>query len=168
MVMSAPGTDLAAFARDAEEGEALWILGGLYTYKGRFDETGAYFACEVRAPGGFAIPVHSHDDEEEAFYVAQGEATIFLGDDERRLSAGGFAMAPRGMLHAFRLERPDTVLLLLLSPGPRHEALFRAIGEPAPAHRVPPPPDQLPDPDEMAAVAAEYGTRIVGPPPDAP
>ena len=163
--MSVEFGGLQAVVRDSDEGEAWWVIGGLYTYKVVHAESGAYFACEVKAPEGFAIPVHFHDDEEEGFYVASGEATIFLGDEARRLAAGGFALAPRGVRHAFRLESPDTTLLLLLSPGPKHEALFRAIGEGA-AERVPPPPvAEPPDAKSLAETAARYGTRIVGPPP---
>jgi len=164
--MSLRSGQLEAMARAADEGEALWIIGGLYTYKALHAETGAYFACEVKAPAGFAIPVHFHDDEEEGFYVAAGEATIFLGDEERRLTAGGFALAPRGVRHAFRLESPDTTLLLLLSPGPKHEALFREMGTAA-LERVPPPPADPPDAGRLAEIAAKHGTRIVGPPPGA-
>jgi quercetin dioxygenase-like cupin family protein len=163
--MSIPATDRQAIARGAEDGEALWILGGLYTFKGVNAETGAYLACEVKARDGYAIPVHHHDDEEEGFYVAQGEATIFLGEQQHRLGTGGFALAPRGVSHAFRLERADTTLLVLVSPGPKHEALFRAIGEPAVERVVPPMPTALPDPAEFGAIAARYGTRIVGLPP---
>jgi quercetin dioxygenase-like cupin family protein len=163
--MSLPTADLQPFARGSTEGEALWVIGGLYTFKALNAETGAYLACEVKALDGFAIPFHYHDDEEEGFYVAQGEATIFLGDDERRLGAGGFALAPRGLRHAFRLETPDTTLLLLLSPGPKHEALFREMGEHAGEPVVPPPPATPPDPALLGAIAASHGTHIVGPPP---
>lgn len=154
----------SSIVRGPDEGEDLWVIGGLYSYKGRPSETGAYLACEVRAPDGFAIPVHYHDDEEEGFYVARGEVTIFLGEEEHRVAAGAFALAPRGMEHAFRFESADAVLLLLLSPGPKHEALFRDMGEPAAGHRIPPPPSEPPDPEALAAIAARHGTRIVGPP----
>jgi quercetin dioxygenase-like cupin family protein len=163
--MSLSASRLMPLSRDADQGEAQWLIGGLYTYKTVFAESGAYFACELKAPAGYAIPVHFHDDEEEAFYVASGEATIFLEDDARRLHAGGFALAPRGVRHAFRLETAETTLLLLLSPGPKHEALFREMGVPAP-QRVPPPPSKVPpDMERLGQIAARHGTRIVGPPP---
>lgn len=162
--MSVPSQPSQGFFRGADQGEDLWVLRGLYSYKGRPDETGAYLACEVQAHDGFAIPVHYHEDEEERFYVARGEVTIFLGDSEQRLQAGGFALAPRGIEHAFRFESPDAVLLLLLSPGPKHEKLFREMGHPATEHRIPPPSDEQPDPEALAAIAARHGTRIVGPP----
>jgi quercetin dioxygenase-like cupin family protein len=163
--MSLQTGQLQSVIRSPVEGEALWVLGGLFTYKAVNAETGAYLACEVKAPEGYAIPVHYHDEEEEGFYVAQGEVTIFLGDEERRLSAGGFALAPRGVPHAFRHETPDATLLLLVSPGPKHEALFREIGEPAAERVVPTAPTSPPDPAALGEIAARNGTQIVGPPP---
>ena len=67
-------------ARGRDEGEALWLLGGLYTFRATNAETGLYTMVEVKGPEGLAIPVHYHEREEEGFYVARGEVTIFLGD----------------------------------------------------------------------------------------
>ena len=161
--MSLSTSPLVSLSRGPEDGEALWVMGGLYTYKAVLAETGAFFVCEVKAPPGYAIPVHFHDDEEEGFYVARGEATVFLGDEARRLPAGGFALAPRGIRHAFRLEAADTTLLLLLS-GQHHEAMFREMGSAAP-RRIVPPPGPAPDPAGLGEIAGRHGTRIVGPPP---
>jgi quercetin dioxygenase-like cupin family protein len=163
--MTLSASRLTPISRDPDDGEAIWAAGGLYTYKALFTETGAYFACEAKGPAGYAIPVHFHDAEEEGFYVAQGEATIFLGDEARRLGAGSFAFVPRGIRHAFRLETADARLLLLVSPGPEHEALFRDLGAPAPERVAPPPPAGPPDMALLGEIAARHGTRIVGPPP---
>lgn len=159
--MSVPS---AAVVRSSGGGEDIWLLGGLYSYKARPAETGAYLACEVQARAGFAIPVHFHDAEEEGFYVARGDVTIFLDGSEHRLAAGGFALAPRGTRHAFRFESPDSVLLLLLSPGGKHEEMFRAMGERALEHRI---PDSLGavDASQLPPIAERYGTFIVAPPP---
>lgn len=162
--MSVPANVEGGFARRPHEGEALWILGGLYTYKATPQESGAYLACEVQAPDGFAIPFHFHDDEEEGFYVARGEVTIFLGEQERRLSVGGFALAPRGTRHAFRFETQDAILLLLLSPGPKHTDMFREMAVPAARHELPPAGIGK-GPDELGPIGARFGTHIVGPPP---
>jgi quercetin dioxygenase-like cupin family protein len=156
---------VGGIVRAPGEGERLWVIGGSYTYKAVNAETGAYFACEVQAPAGFAIPVHEHEDEEEGFYVAMGEVTMFLGDEERRLGSGGFAFAPRGLRHAFRLETADAKLLLLVSPGPRHEAMFRAVGEPNDGTGIPPTRGVPVDPAALAEIGLRYGTRVVAPPP---
>ena len=151
--------------RGGDDGEALSLLGGRYTFKALHEETGLYTVVQVQGPAGLAIPVHYHDREEEGFYVARGEVTIILGDEERVLGAGGFAMAPRGIRHTFRLETPDATLVLLVSPGPAHEAMFREMGAPASAAGLAQQASNPPDPAELARIAASHGTQIVGPPP---
>jgi len=158
--------ELRPIARGPDEGEDLWILGGLYSYKALTEETGnAYLLVEVQGPRGFAAPLHFHDDEEEGFYVVRGRVRIVLGDRTVEAPAGSYALAPRGVRHAFVFDSPDTTLLLLLSPGGKHQALFRAIGEPATRHEIPPAPTSSPDLEKMAETAGRHGTRMVGPPP---
>jgi hypothetical protein len=41
---------------------------------------------------------------------------------------------------------------------------MRTCAEPARALTLPPPPDSPPDPAQLAALAAEYGIEIIGPP----
>jgi len=151
--------------RGSDEGESLWLLGGLYTFRATNAETGLYTMVEVKGPEKLAIPVHYHEGEDEGFYVARGQVMILIGDEERTLAAGGFALAPSGVRHTFRLETPDATLLLLVSPGPAHEAMFRDMGEPATARSIPEPSAVSADPAALAEVAARYGTQIVGPPP---
>ena len=146
-----------------EDSEAYWVLGGLYTYKALASQVGGdYTAIEVRAGGGMAIPVHYHDTETEAFYVADGSVTLLVADDEMHGEPGSFIFVPPGTEHAFRFESEGT-MLLLFTRGSSHEGLFREIGEPAPRRVVPPPPEAFPDPEQMAEVATRFGTRIVGP-----
>jgi quercetin dioxygenase-like cupin family protein len=157
------------FVREPSQGEALWVLGGLYTYKAVAGETdGGCTVIEVRAPEGFAIPVHFHEQEGEGFYIAEGEVTFFLGNDAVRAAAGSFAYAPRNLEHAFRFETPDAKLILFFAPcNGSHEGLFRELGDPAVRPEIPPPPEELPDMERLAEIAGRYGTRWVGPPPQA-
>jgi quercetin dioxygenase-like cupin family protein len=159
------GMDLRA----GNEGEALWILGGLYTFRALGADTGnAYTLFEVLGPAGLAAPVHLHVGETEGFYVIEGDVTFLIGDERIRAAAGDFAFAPVGVSHAFRFESPEARVLVLCTPGGAgHEGLFRAIGEPATAREIPPPPDAPPDLDRLARLAAKHGTTILGPPPEA-
>ena len=110
--------ELNPYAVGPDQGEALWILGGLYTFKATGEATnGAYTLVEVQGPQGFSIPVHLHEREQEGFYVAEGGATIFLGGEPVEIPTGSFAFAPVGAEHTFRLEEPNTRLILLLTPG---------------------------------------------------
>jgi quercetin dioxygenase-like cupin family protein len=60
---------------------------------------GAYMAEIGAFPPGELAPVHFHPHTDEAFYVADGEATFPLGDREHRVTAGGFVFIPRGKVH---------------------------------------------------------------------
>jgi len=152
------------FWRGPDEGDGIWLLGGLYTFKARGVETaGAYSLFEVR--GQVAAPRHFHEREEEAFYVVDGEVTLALGDKTIEGTAGTFAFVPRGIEHAFTIESREARLLLFVTPGNAgHEDLFTEMGELATAHVVPPPPSGPPDVERLAAIAARHGTSIVGPP----
>jgi quercetin dioxygenase-like cupin family protein len=163
--MSAPR--MATFAHGTDDGERLWLLGGLYTYKATGDETGdAYTLFQVRGPGGLATPMHQHEHEEEGFYVADGQVTVFADDVEQQLRPGGFAFVPRGTQHAFRLDSAEATLLLLISPGNSgHESMFREMGEPATEPVISAPSSGTVDPVMLAAIAERHGTIIVGPPP---
>jgi|FLYL01.1.fsa_nt_gi quercetin dioxygenase-like cupin family protein len=151
--------------RPGEE-EAHWVLGALYSYKAPAERMrGAYSAIEVRAPKGMAAPLHYQDQESEGFYVAEGTVTVFVEGSEVEAPPGAFVFAPAGVQHAFRFETEGRMLLLLTGASGRHEELFRAIGEPARRHEIPPPPETMPDLEEMQQAAARFGTFIVGPPP---
>ncbi|MEA2651430.1 MAG: hypothetical protein QOI85_1151 [Chloroflexota bacterium] len=165
--MSAPGLTPTTFAHGTDDGERLWLLGGLYTFKASGDETGdAYTLFQVRGPGGLATPMHRHQHEEEGFYIAEGQVTVFTDGTERQLGPGGFAFVPRGIAHGFRLDSDQATLLLLISPGNAgHESMFREMGEPAAQPVLPAPSSQTVDPELLAAIAERHGTIIVGPPP---
>lgn len=157
--------ELRVVSRRPDEGEALWILGGLYSYKALPAETSAYLLVEVQGPEGLAAPMHFHEGEEEGFYVISGKVRMVVGDRRIEATAGSFILAPRGERHGFVFASADAKLLLMVSPGSDHEDLFRAIGEPAGRREIPPPPSGPPDFERLAATAAKHGTKIVGPPP---
>jgi quercetin dioxygenase-like cupin family protein len=149
------------------EREALWILGGLYTFRALGAENGdAYTLVEVLGGEGLAAPHHLHHAETEGFYVLDGDVTFFIGEERIEGSAGDFAFAPVGVQHSFRFDSPQAHMLLVFTPGGNgHEGLFRAIGEPARSREIPPPSDAPPDFERLAMLAAQHGTKILGPPP---
>jgi len=165
--MSAPARTPTTFAHGTDDGERIGLLGGLYTFKATGDETGdAYTLCQVSGPAGMATPMHLHENEEEGFYVVEGQMTIFADGAEHQLSPGGFAFAPRGTTHGFRLDSSQATMLLLISPGNAgHELMFREMGEPAAEPALPAPSSTPVDPAVLAAIAKRHGTIIVGPPP---
>ena len=67
-----------AFRQD--EGEALWFLGVLATIKASRETTdGRVAVIEHLAPQGAGSPLHVHHNEDEWFYVTEGELTFWVG-----------------------------------------------------------------------------------------
>jgi len=132
--------DLAsdAYVLEADQGESLWFAGALVTYKATGTQTGGGLTvAEVRAPRGSGSPRHRHSNEDEAWYVMQGELTFWLGDEERTVGAGDFVFGPRDVEHRFRVDSEEAHFLLLLTPA-GFEEFTRACGWPASALTMPP------------------------------
>ena len=64
------------------------------------------------APERHGPDAHVHDDEDDAFYVLEGEITFMLGDQEVRAGAGTFVLVPPGVEHTFanRTRTPARIL----------------------------------------------------------
>jgi quercetin dioxygenase-like cupin family protein len=151
---------------DRDAGEALWFNNDLLTLKATGVDTGGEFLLvEELARRGKVTPLHAHAEEEESFYVLEGQGLFHLDGREQRLDAGAFVAVPRGVPHAYLVTSELARLLILVTPGSRAmEAFFREAGEPA-AERVLPEPGPL-DMGRIGAAAERTGAvQILGPPP---
>ena len=117
---------------DPDEGEAYWLLGMLQTIKiGRDDTDGQYGLLEIVVPEGVGSPWHVHPEEDEWFYVLEGEITFWIADKRLSLTAGSFAFGPKGVPHTFYAEAGGAKALVGFAPM-QFEGFQRAVGEPAP------------------------------------
>jgi quercetin dioxygenase-like cupin family protein len=152
----------AMIVRASGAGEKRWFFGGgLHTWKATAEETnGAFLLFEDHMAEGKMTPFHTHPDADEAFYVLEGEIAVHVSGQEHLVGPGGFAVALRGVPHAF-MARAETRLLCLQTPG-AGQAFFRHASEPS-AH------DDIDGPVDFARVVAaarQTGSlEILGPPP---
>jgi len=156
----------APYALGPEEGEALWgVDGALSTVKASAEQTGGRFSLiEEVGRLGEGTPLHRHPEDDETFYVLEGEVTFFLGDDRPvPASAGAFVHIPGGAAHAFRVDSGTARYLILTTP--QHERFYRAISEPARSRTL--PPEAPLDMERVEAAAREYNVQVLGPPPGA-
>src|SRR5688500_13844652 len=105
--------------RASGQGEKRWFYGGgLHTWKATAEETnGALLFFEDHVQDGKMTPVHIHPDADELLYVLDGEIIVHVeGGAEHRVQQGGFALALRGVPHAF-MATTETRLLCLQTPG---------------------------------------------------
>lgn len=111
---------------------------------------------------GFAPPLHVHEQEDEAFYVLEGEAEVLCGEERWRAEPGSFVFLPRGVAHSFHVSGGSLKALQLTTPA-GFEAFVAELGR-RPDRLGLPEPSQ-PDVARLVEVSARHGYRILGPSP---
>ena len=123
--------ELAPIAFGPGEGEALWFLGTLGLLKATSDTTaGRVAVIEQLAPMGSGSPLHVHHNEDEWFYVIDGELTFWVGGQVISAPAGSFVYGPRDIPHTFMVSSEQARFLLVTEPA-GFEGFMRACSEPA-------------------------------------
>ena len=61
---------------------------------------------------GRLLEAHVHNDEDDAFYVLEGELTIVTDDGDVRAPAGTFVLVPPGVRHGLRNDTAAPVRIL--------------------------------------------------------
>src|SRR4030095_13116089 len=132
---------------------------------GGADTNGSYGLLEIVVPPGHGSPWHVHLEEDEWFYVLDGNLTIYVGDARLDLTTGGVAFGPKGVPHTFIGAGPNPARVLVGVAPMQFEGFLREVGHPAPA-RVLPPPLAGPPPDvaQLAPIAKRAGFILLRPP----
>jgi quercetin dioxygenase-like cupin family protein len=142
----------------------IWWKKGRMVVKARAGETGGKFSqvyCDE--PRGSATPLHLHREDDETFFVLDGEVTVLVGDGRIDLGPGDYAFAPRGVQHAYIVTSERARMLVTISPGGLEE-LFVELGVPVAGDNQP-PEQVLPPMPELIQRFGAYGCEILGPPP---
>ena len=98
-------------------------------------------------------PLHIHPNQEEYFYVIEGDVRFAVGDQRLTLRAGDSVLGPRGIPHTFAaVEGKPARLLISFSPAGKMEQFLRDTAIPNP-------------PKEDADFWRKYEIEMVGPSP---
>lgn len=147
----------------AATGEARWWLGGLAVILTTAADTGgALCVIEVTEPPGERTPLHVHHREDETFYVIEGSLTVEVGDAEVTLGPGDLAVGPRDVPHRYTVGPEGCRMLFICTPG-GFEDFIRATSVPAGSRTLPPPSDEEPDMEALAAAAIAAGCELLAP-----
>lgn len=93
--------------------------------------------------------------------MLEGEILLHIDGHERRLGAGGIAVLPRGVPHAYVVTSPKARMLCFQTPG-AGEAFYLDASEPVSELA----PGGVVDFDRVRAAADKTGAiEILGPPP---
>jgi quercetin dioxygenase-like cupin family protein len=154
-----------AYSLNAGEGRALWHLGALLNFKALGAETNGHFwALEGLADQQMAVPLHSHTNEDEIWYVLEGEIAFTVGERTQLAGPGAFLYIPRNTPHTFQI-KSGTARWFGFGISGQLDQWFFETGEPAPTLTLPPPATQPPDVAAIVASLKAYGTDTLGPPP---
>jgi len=126
--------------------------------KATTEETdGAFSLLEATEPPDFGPPLHTHHDAAEAFYVLEGEYTIFVDGREFVSPAGSFIFIPAGVPHGFRVGRTAGRKLNLYTPA----AMVGYFDELSDASRK-----GIVEPGELSDIATRHAMEVLGPVPE--
>jgi mannose-6-phosphate isomerase-like protein (cupin superfamily) len=102
-------------------------------------------------PGG--PPLHLHLNQEEWFYVMEGEVALQVGDQRLHLHAGESVLAPRRVPHTFSsVAAKPSRMLIAFCPAGKMEQYFRDV-------------EDLKAPVRKAEFWRRYDMELVGPSP---
>ena len=127
-------------------GTALGWFGSTITRKASCPDIGV---TEMVLRPGEEPPFHVHKNEDEWFFLLEGEMTFHVGGENYAGRPGTFASLPRGIPHTFSVVSPAARLLVLNTPGG-----FEHMFELAPKTE-----------EEAVRALTAFGMEVVGPHP---
>ncbi len=120
-----------------EDGPAYWMVGILWVMVATGEQTGGgYSLMWELCPRGSGPGPHYHDQDEQ-FFVIDGEITYLAGGRELTAGSGSFVLIPRGTVHSFRVDSETATLLNSYTPA-GFERTITELGEPAQIRAIPP------------------------------
>lgn len=136
----------APYALAANEGKPMSWFAATMLLKASHPALGV---VETEIAPGDEPPLHVHKNEDEWFYVLEGDVTFHCGGQNMRGGAGAFISFPRQIPHTFTVHSPKAHFILMNTPGG-----FERMFEMAPKSV-----------EEAVAALKAYDVEVVGPHP---
>jgi mannose-6-phosphate isomerase-like protein (cupin superfamily) len=161
-------TDERIFSLGPNEGEAMFVLGDVVTFKITAAESdNAYFLTEIiSVPGGGPAFLHTHVPM-ETFWILEGEYEVY-GQDENGekyaipASPGTTVHVPGNVPHGFKnVGNTQGKLLALYAPVVHQPEFFTEIGVPMESSLDEMPFDQMPSNERILEVLANHEMRLL-------
>ena len=137
----------------AGAGQRLNVLGDNQTIKLSGKDTGDQFTIvENYNDPGVGVPMHIHENEDEVFYILEGEMEFQTQGETTVLGAGDMIFLPRRIPHGFRVvgTKKCRAAVTIIPSGIEH--MFEKLAE------LPAGP---PDFEKVAEICDRYGISFV-------
>ena len=85
---------------------------GNVEFLARTADTPRFTFATIEIAPGRELEAHVHRDEDDAFYILEGELTFSFGDDRATATPGTFVLVPPEVEHGFHNAGADPVRML--------------------------------------------------------
>ncbi|MEU3410263.1 cupin domain-containing protein [Streptomyces sp. NPDC006658] len=118
------------------DGTVKWVAGDEYSIKLSGEQShGTLGFVVATVPPGSGPIAHIHENNDEAFYLIEGELEFLNGETTLTAKAGDFVFVPRGTRHRFKNRSPrHTKMVFLFTPAGPEEFFLRHGDDPLPGH----------------------------------
>jgi quercetin dioxygenase-like cupin family protein len=148
-----------AIVHKSGEGQAFWMLGGLYEVLLSSDETkGATTVMQMTMRAGMGPPPHVHHGVVETVYVVDGTINYRIDGEEIEAGPGSLFRVPADTREAF-VPKSNARVLVTYEPGGM-DKFFAEAGDRAERRELPPTPTAPPDVARLTKIGARYGLEI--------
>lgn len=141
------------FPLDPDAPERLEFSGATILVHASGSTTNGAFALFEEIPPLIDTPLHRHENEDEYFFILEGEHVFQIGDKRFQVGPGAFVAAPRGLPHSQKRVIPGEGRQLVLASPAGVEGFFRDLAEAARTGTL--------GPDAYAAASEKYGISWV-------
>jgi mannose-6-phosphate isomerase-like protein (cupin superfamily) len=159
-------SDLKPYKRRESTDATHYYMGSLLTFLAESRDTGGTFSLfELLTKPGNEPPPHIHHDEDELYYVLEGEASVYIGEKEFDVASGDCVFLPRKLPHAFVVRTDRFRMLFLTQPGGAEGYFKTMMGARATVLDLPKevPTYSTAGIQEAIAAGKEYGLEFLGP-----
>src|SRR5688572_10228546 len=140
------------------------IPGALFHFLATGDQTNNQFSLiYIEVHKGNEPPPHTHRNEDESYYILEGEIRFWIGDEIVDARAGDFIHLPKNIPHRFELQSECVKELMWLTPSGL-DKWFWDNSAPAPGMQAmavmkePPPAEMI---AHFVRSLSEYGVEMV-------
>ena len=152
---------------DRISSDSLWFVNCHVTiHLAQAANSGRLTITEQLLPPGFGPPFHIHHEEDETFYLVDGDFRFRRGDTLLHAKAGDVVFCPKGIPHGFRVLSEGGGRCLTITRG-GFEEMLRHASQPAPAKVLPQQATFTPEMlARLGAICSAHGIDLLGPPID--
>ena len=152
------------FLSNARPENSRAIPGALFHFLATGEQTNNQFSLiYIEVHKGNEPPAHTHKNEDEAYYILEGEIRFWIDGNEFLAKAGDFIHLPKNIPHRFECVSACVKELMWVTPAGLEKWFWDNSApspdmQPLPLMKEPPPPELL---QHFVQSLAEYGVDMV-------